>query len=226
MIMMSLSMMKNKVIVFDLEDTLYKEIDFLKSGYHSVADYLTLTFGIRDLYQDMWNSYQSGEKDVFQKVLDNCHLTIDKTILINIYRYHKPQIDLDYNTKEVLRQLKRRCHLALITDGRSETKRNIIEALGVSDYIDWSDIYISDEVMSQKTEPLSFQMIMNKYPNCQCVYVGDNTEKDFVVPNLLGWDSYCLLDDGLHIHKQDFTLDTSKMPQHMINNIIELLDYV
>ena len=28
---------KNKVIVFDLDDTLYKEIDFLKSAYLEIA---------------------------------------------------------------------------------------------------------------------------------------------------------------------------------------------
>ena len=224
--MISSSIMKNKVVVFDMEDTLYKEVEFLKSGYHAVADYLTQTCGVQDLYQEMWSAYLEGVEDVFQKVLDDCHLTVDKSVLIDIYRYHKPQISLDSNTKALLQQLKRRCHLALITDGRSETKKNTIEALGVSDYIDWSDVYISDEVGCLKTEPLSFLKIMEKYPDCQYIYVGDNPEKDFVVPNQLGWDSFCLLDDGQHIHKQDFTKDTSKMPKHIINNIIEVLDYV
>lgn len=218
--------MQNKVVVFDLEDTIYKEVDFLKSGYHAVANYLTQICGVRDMYQDMWNAYLAGVEDVFQKVLDDCRLTIDKTALIDIYRYHQPQIGLDSDTKKVLQQLHKRCHLALITDGRSETKKNTIEALGVSDYIDWSDVYISDEVGCLKTDPLSFLKIMEKYSDSQYIYVGDNPEKDFVVPNQLGWDSFCLLDDGQHIHKQDFTQDASKMPKHIINNIIELLDYV
>lgn len=218
--------MQNKVVVFDLEDTIYKEVDFLKSGYHAVANYLTQICGVRDMYQDMWNAYLVGVEDVFQKVLDDCRLTIDKTALIDIYRYHQPQIGLDSDTKKVLQQLHKRCHLALITDGRSETKKNTIEALGVSDYIDWSNVYISDEVGCLKTDPLSFLKIMEKYSDSQYIYVGDNPEKDFVVPNQLGWDSFCLLDDGQHIHKQDFTQDASKMPKHIINNIIELLDYV
>ena len=218
--------MQNKVVVFDLEDTLYKEVDFLKSGYHAVANHLTHSYGVRDLYQDLLNNYLSGVTDVYQKVLDDCHLIVDKTVLIDIYRYHKPQMGMNSDTKKVLQRLQGMCYLALITDGRSETKRNIIEALGVSNYIDWSDIYISDEVGCLKTEPLSYLKIMKKYPNCQYVYVGDNTEKDFIIPNQLGWDSFCLLDDGQNIHKQDFTLDASKMPKHIINNITELLDYV
>lgn len=219
-------MMRNKVVVFDLEDTLYKEVDFLKSGYRAVADYLTKTCGVEDVYQKMWNYYQSKEKDVFQRVLDENQLMIDKTDLIDIYRFHKPQIQLDKDVRYVLEQLHDKFQLALITDGRGRTKRNIIEALGVSDYIGWSDIYISEEVGHLKTEPYSFLQIMKKYPTCHYVYVGDNLQKDFVVPNQLGWNSFCLLDDGQHIHKQDFTIDTLKMPQHIINIITELLDYV
>ena len=97
--------MQNKVVVFDLEDTIYKEVDFLKSGYHAVANYLTQICGVRDMYQDMWNAYLAGVEDVFQKVLDDCRLTIDKTALIDIYRYHQPQIGLDSDTKKVLQQL-------------------------------------------------------------------------------------------------------------------------
>ena len=61
-------MKADKVFVFDLEDTLYKEIEYLKSGYQAVAECLKKTCGVRDGYQEMWNSYQSGVKDVFQKV--------------------------------------------------------------------------------------------------------------------------------------------------------------
>lgn len=219
-------MMRNKVIVFDLEDTLYKEVDFLKSGYRAVADYLTQTYGIVDVYQKMWNYYQSKEKDVFQRVLDENQLMIDKTDLIDIYRFHKPQLQFDKDVRYVLEQLHDKFPLALITDGRGRTKRNIIEALGVSDYIGWSDIYISDEVGHLKTEPYSFFKIMEKFPTCHYVYVGDNLQKDFVVPNQLGWDSICLLDDGQHIHEQDFNLEEIYLPKHKISKLSELLELI
>ena len=219
-------MMQNKVIVFDLEDTLYKEVDFLKSGYRAVADYLTVSCCMPDLFSEMIGAYQEGENDVFQKILDNHHLNITKEKLIDVYRYHLPQIQLDDNVKSVLEQLQTRCHLALITDGRTRTKMNIITALGLSEYFRMSDIYISEEVGHLKTAPYSFEKIMEKYPGCHYVYVGDNTEKDFLMPNLLGWNSFCLMDDGQHIHQQDFTLDTRFLPIHIINHIIELLNYV
>lgn len=218
--------MPSKVVVFDLEDTLYQEIDFLKSGYHAVADYLTKTVGIHDLYAEMIEAYQAGEKDVFQKVLDHHHLNIDKSELADVYRYHIPQIHLDSKVRSVLEQLQGRYHLAIITDGRPRTKRNIINALGLSEFFEWPDIYISDEVGHLKTAPYSFEKIMDTYPDSHYVYVGDNPAKDFLVPNRLGWITVCLLDTGQNIHPQDFKLSVEYLPQRIIKDITELLEII
>ena len=216
--------MPNKVVVFDLEDTLYQEMDFLKSGYQAVADYLSKSVGKDDLYAEMIEAYQTGEKDVFQKVLDDHQLTIDKSELLDIYRYHIPQIHLDSKVRSVLEQLHGKCHLALITDGRPRTKRNIINALGLSEYFDGADVYISDEVGHLKTAPYSCERIMEKYPDCQYIYVGDNPAKDFLVPNRLGWLTVCLKDHGQNIHPQDFSLTSEYLPQRTINEMTELID--
>lgn len=218
--------MLNKVVAFDLEDTLYQEIDFLKSGYHAVADYLSASLGIGDLYKEMIDAYLVGEKDVFQKIMDNHQLFIDKSVLTDVYRYHIPQIHLDSEVRPVLEQLHAQYHLALITDGRPKTKRNIINALGLSEFLDWSDIYISDEVGHLKTTPYSFEKIMAAYPDCQYLYVGDNPAKDFLVPNRLGWMTVCVLDNGQNIHPQDFTLPVEYLPQRKIKDITELLEII
>ena len=216
--------MRNKVVVFDLEDTLYQEIDFLKSGYHAAAGYLTKSLGIHDLYTEMLEAYLSGEKDVFQKVLDDHHLTADKSELLDVYRYHLPQIHLASKVRSVLEQLKGKCHLAMVTDGRPQTKRNIINALGLSEFFEWPDVYISDEVGHLKTAPYSFEKIMETYPDCQYIYVGDNPAKDFLAPNKLGWMTVCLLDNGQNIHPQDFSLAAEYLPQRTIKDITELLE--
>ena len=57
-------------------------------------------------------------------------------------------------------------------------------------------------------------------------YVGDNTEKDFVAPNELGWTSVCLLDDGQNIHEQVFNVENIKLPKKSISNISELIDII
>lgn len=218
-------MPKPKVVVFDLDDTLYKEVDFLKSAYREIADFVEKKNGCSGVYEKMISWWEAGD-NVFETLIKAYCLDVSIKELLDLYRRHFPQIHLDDETRNVLIQLRNTCKLGIISDGRSVTQRNKIMALGLADYVGWSDIYISDEVGHLKTSPYSFEKIMDSYPDCQYIYVGDNPEKDFIIPNQLGWDSFCLLDDGQHIHKQDFTLDASKMPQHIINNITELLDFV
>ena len=57
-------------------------------------------------------------------------------------------------------------------------------------------------------------------------YIGDNTKKDFIAPNKLGWETICLRDNGLNIHQQNFNLDSSFLPKYMINNLAEIVKIV
>ena len=49
-------MPKHKVVVFDLDDTLYKEIDFLKSAYREISDFLCKAYGVKGLFEKMLHS--------------------------------------------------------------------------------------------------------------------------------------------------------------------------
>src|SRR5690554_5531354 len=119
--------MKNKyVFVFDLDDTLYKEIDFLKSAYICIASKIDKQ-NSSTLYQSMLEDYYAGE-NVF-KILNQYYpqYTINK--LLELYRGHHPNITLDSDTSSMLKYLKSYGETGLITDGRSITQRNKIKAL-------------------------------------------------------------------------------------------------
>ena len=45
--------MKNKIFIFDLDDTLYKEIDFLYSAYREIAGWIELKFSLKEIYAFM-----------------------------------------------------------------------------------------------------------------------------------------------------------------------------
>ena len=215
---------KQKVVVFDLDDTLYKEIDFLKSAFKEIADYLTHKYGITDVWCEMMQFYHEG-KDIFQGVINRYQLIEGKQGLIDMYRQHKPDICLDGPTLDVLRTLKTdyNCNLGIITDGRSVTQRNKIEALGLYSYVQPEAIFISEECGHEKIDVYSFEQIERLFPCCDYIYVGDNPAKDFIVPNKLGWDTICLIDNGQNIHQQDFNLAQDKLPKHVIKDITELL---
>ena len=219
--------MCKQVVVFDLDDTLYKEIDYLKSAYREIASlvYPILKSDYEDedtVYHWMMENYQQG-RNVFDELL-HYPLPYEKQELLRIYREHKPAISLSEEAVEVLEALKKEGHvLGLITDGRSLTQRNKIGALGLDKYIEPSLILISEETGFCKPSLESFQYVMKLYPGVSYVYVGDNPQKDFYGPNQLGWMTICLKNDGRNIHPQE-EVGEAYRAQVSIENLKEIKD--
>lgn len=196
------------LVVFDLDDTLYKELDFLKSGFRAVSRHAATLTGIEaeSLYSEMMAARQRGE-NAFD-TLHSRHFDTDKDFIsraVEIYRFHKPQIALDGDVREVLEALSRQgLRLGLVTDGRSTTQRNKIEALGITRYFAPENILISEETGVEKSSILPWQTLVRRYPNAaRFIYVGDNPAKDFHTPRMLGWTTIGVRDrEGINIHPQ------------------------
>ena len=213
--------MYKTVVCFDLDDTLYKEIDFVKSGFRLISE----SEQRPDLLPKMMGWRDKGE-DVFFNLNKAIGKETSKSEYLKIYRYHIPKITLSEGVEETLDELKsREVILGLITDGRSETQRNKIKALGLGRWFENDDIIISEEFGSEKTDERNFRFFMKKYPKMNYYYFGDNPKKDFVVPNRLGWKTVILKDDGRNIHKQE-AAPVEYLPQITITSIGELLDFI
>ena len=222
-----------KVVCFDLDDTLYKEIDYLKSAYREIASYAAdYCRGCSDspiilsvkAYEAMLLAYKEGQ-NAFERL--NAFLGINLPIsqYLQIYRMHKPNIRLSKSAVSALNSLKSpECIIGLITDGRSVQQRNKVEALGLNRWIIDEDFLISEEFGSEKPTSANYEYFMKRYPESdEFMYVGDNLKKDFIAPNALGWQTVCLKDDGMNIHKQDFTsVSTKAMPKIIIEDLKNL----
>ena len=205
-------------MVFDLDDTLYKEQDYLLSAYREIAERIggketgrvkseELRVKSEELrgdriFDQMLRWRQEGE-NVFQCLIDTYGLDMTVDDLLTVYRSHVPAIRLDEETNHLLDYLHRIAVIGLITDGRSLTQRHKIEALGLSAYMDEENILISEETGHEKPSEVPYRHFMARYPACTYYYVGDNPAKDFSAPDRLGWTSICLLDDGRNIHPQE-----------------------
>jgi len=226
--------MCKKVVVFDLDDTLYKEIDFLKSGYRKVAELVERRFGIvaQEAYDQMIGWYYRGE-NAFANLNEKYGIDNPISDYLNVYRYHQPSISLSQGVGETLDALKEAgCELAIISDGRESTQKQKIEALGLERWIPEELVFINEDKNYFKPNHWSFDRLMLKcyeqFPNTELkfYYVGDNPEKDFLAPNELGWETVCLEDDGRNIHQQSFVLAGECLPKYKIINIKELLSIV
>lgn len=222
-----------KVVCFDLDDTLYKEIDYLKSAYIEIAEYAALQCtGCSDsvailaikAYNRMFDAYREGQ-NAFEELNKFMGLGRPVSDYLDIYRYHKPKIVLSEDVVRSLDALKEQdVRIGLITDGRSVQQRNKIDALDLCRWIDEKDMVISEEFGSEKPALANFEYFMKRYPECyDFTYVGDNLKKDFIAPNALGWLTVCLKDDGRNIHRQEVDdIEEGMMPQRWIESLKHL----
>lgn len=223
-----------RVICFDLDDTLCKEIDYLKSAYREISLYAAehcrgcsdpVAVLAHKAYEAMFAAYHEGQ-NAFEELNKFLGLSLPVSDYLYIYRNHKPKIDLLEDVAQTLDTLKTEgVRIGLITDGRSVQQRNKIEALCLRRWIRNEDIVISEDFGSEKPALANFEYFMNRYPECHdFTYVGDNPRKDFIAPNALGWLTVCLKDDGRNIHKQDFTSITAlALPKKTIESLKELI---
>lgn len=213
---------KNEVIVFDLDDLLYQEFDFVRSGFWAIA-LLVSKDQAKSVFKAMMAEYFSGRPALSwlcnEYLKGKSKYTVE--MLLNIYRTHIPNIVLSQEAAGLLTQLKKQGNkLGLITDGRAVTQRNKIKALKLSNWI--SDILISEEFGYEKPSPQPFKYFMEKYPGEKYLYIADNFNKDFVTPNRLGWRTIALADNGLHIHNCHPNLESDFYPQESICRFSEL----
>lgn len=205
--------MKTKTIVFDLDDTLVKEIDFLKSAFNEIAIFVDSQN--KDLYPQMLKWYAQKE-NVFLKLIEN-YPKVELSVLKKMYRNHFPDFKEYGYVKKYLINLKNKGYkLGLITDGFSVTQRNKIKALEIESLFDL--IVISEEFGSEKPTEANY-LVFHQFNTDDYYYIGDNTSKDFLTPNQYNWKTICLLDDGTNIHQQNFNKESVYLPQINFNKI-------
>lgn len=195
---MDMKVDNKSVIVLDLDDTLYNEIEFLKSAYMEIARGLEKHNHL-PLYAKMISLYRS-QKDVFGILAD--YYQVSKSGLISKYRQHQPKIKLFDGAKELLENIKKyNGKIGIITDGRTQTQTAKIKALGIASYLD--HIVISEEIGTEKPHPNNYKEMENTFGEGSYSYIADNFKKDFITPNILGWDTVGLIDNGLNIHTEN-----------------------
>lgn len=174
-----------KGVIFDLDDTLYSEKQYIKNGYKKIGEFLEN----EDAESKLWNYFLEG-KPAIDAYLEEINETDKKTDCLKIYREQIPKIKLYDGVLRLIYKLKNKgIKVGIITDGRPEGQRNKLKALGLDEIID--DIIITDELggtQFRKPNDISFRIMQNRWrlPYEQIIYVGDNLNKDFQAPQQLG----------------------------------------
>lgn len=184
-------------IIFDLDDTLYGEKDYIKSGYRAVSNYLG------GEYEDnLWSFFEAGLPAI-DELLKMLGRESQKAEVLDVYRKNIPEINCYPGVTEMLNRLKGKgIKLGIVTDGRPDGQRNKIDALGIGELFD--DVIITDELggpQFRKPCDIAFRIIKTRWrlPASEIIYVGDNPAKDFQAPKQLGMQvAYFENADGLY----------------------------
>lgn len=187
-----------KGIVFDLDDTLYPEKQYVKSGFKTVAEFL----GREDAAEQLWKYFLKGQPAI-DTYLKSQNLLDKKNECLKVYREHMPNIQLYSGVLELISKLSNKgIKIGIITDGRVQGQKNKVIALGLDKLIE--DIIITDELGGEqfrKPNDIAFRIMQCRWriPFEQMVYVGDNLSKDFQAPNQLGMQSiYVANKEGIY----------------------------
>ena len=181
------------LVVFDLDDTLYLERDYVMSGFKAVDSFLQISFGVVGFADRASDVFDSGERSkVFDRVLLELGVGEPETILetlVDVYRNHSPKIFLTENVREILTELKQHRRLAVLTDGFADAQRLKISALGVEHFVE--EIVVTGERHPSWRKPgrPGFEYLQSRFGAlpANSIYLGDNPQKDFEGPLSLGW---------------------------------------
>lgn len=218
-----------ELIVFDLDDTLYPEVQFVYSGFLAVSDYLASKFNLdkKQIFDFLIFSFENGNRRKnFDLLIEKFKIPESVNKLVRTYRNHYPKISLYPDSKYILEYLKSKTFkVALITDGYPITQFNKIDALRLIRYLDVisvNDISRGESKLNEKSF-LKVLKALNVQPD-KAVYVGDNPEKDFVIPNKLGMLSVRIIrKEGLYSSKDD---DPEFPPDYKIPSLVELIEII
>lgn len=193
-----------RVVIFDMDDTLYPEKAYVRSGYKKIA---LNNPDVADMEKKLWQAFENGEKAIDHVLQAEGIYSKDKALeCLEIYRRQIPEISLYDDAELLIDYLKgKNIRFGMITDGRPEGQWAKIEALGIKDYFE--KIIITDElggVEFRKPNPLAFELMQKHFnvPFNEMVYIGDNPRKDFIAPEKLGMGCVHFLNkDGLYFDK-------------------------
>lgn len=225
-----------QAVVFDLDDTLYPEQQYVFSGFRAAARCFAQRQKRHDgdekeFYQRACNRFVSGQRvAVFDDLLQEMGIAAspdDVASLVHAYRAHVPQgLELHGDAKAILEALKGRVAVGVLTDGYLVSQRQKIASLGLESHCDV--VICTDEFGRNrwKPDPHCFEAMARRLDVLPPAigYVGDNLAKDFVAPNRLGWATFCIRRaNGVHFGSVP---PLGGEPQYWLDSLMELTAFV
>jgi len=182
-----------QAVLFDLDDTLYPERDYVRSGFRAAAVRAEGMLGIpRDTgFEELWGYFEAGVRgNTYNLWLESHGKDVERWIpeLVTEYRTHLPGIKLHQGVKELLEELAAIYRLGLITEGHTVSQQNKLKALGLEAVFEVVVITGMEDRAFWKphTRPYTNALEQLGILPEHSAYIGDNPLKDFYGARQLG----------------------------------------
>lgn len=221
-----------KAVIFDLDDTLISEKDYIKSGYSHVSEIIAGKYNLEFfyIYDSLLNLFSESHLEVFNRFLEKEEIDFSESdikLLVSEYRHHRPNISFFEDALSCIQQLKLlELKVGIITDGYAYSQRMKLNAIDASCLFD--DLVVTDELGREywKPHPKSFELMSDRLnvKYSEMMYVGDNPKKDFYIKDkLCGLYTVKINRNGLY---QNCDLLNNVPPDYTIQNLHELVELV
>lgn len=195
------------LLALDIDDTLYLERDYVRSGFDATGHWLSKHGIMKDFAEKAWSLFERGERGkIFNQVLASQRIDDPNLIqkLVSVYREHHPCISLLPDAEAFL-DANSFHTFAVISDGYLIAQKRKVVALGLHKRVE--SIILTDQWGRDcwKPNPKAFIEVMANRPPHECAYIGDNPQKDFVAPYNLGWGHLYRINRPASMHEHSVT---------------------
>lgn len=180
-----------RAYVFDVDDTLYLESTYVRSGFLAVDAYVRTELRVNGFFEASWSLFVEGVRgNTFNRALSALRVEPSDEVvqsLVRVYREHEPLIEMLPDAQQAWATASSLGQVAVVTDGPETSQAAKTRALGV----DGPTTVLTSRLGPgrSKPHPAAFRWIerVTGLSGPQLVYVADNPHKDFVAPAELGW---------------------------------------
>lgn len=188
-------MKRRPCVVFDVDDTLYLERTYARSGFSAVGALVAASTGLATFGEIAWRLFEEGVRgDIFDRSLQAMGLQGSAAVavadLVQHYRGHSPEIELLDDSRSMIADLVTHgIAMAAITDGPRESQHAKVRALGLAQWMDPIVVTADLGPGMGKPHPAAFELVQQTLNarGADLWYLADNPTKDFRAPRSLGW---------------------------------------
>jgi putative hydrolase of the HAD superfamily len=174
--------MSADAVIFDLDDTLYRERRFALGGYAAVALRVQADTGTpaRAVFRCLVGALRQGRRRLaFQDACDA--FDIDPAAVprwIDVYRSHSPRLRMAPPVAALLGQLRRSYRLGVLTNGLPAVQRAKVRALRLESMVD--AVVFAEEHGAGKPDAAAFVEVLRRLGARaeRSVFVGDDFPRD------------------------------------------------